>query len=868
MLSKFNISIVLGLLGLLLLITQCAPPEISAPRLDRLDPTEGSVGEVVIIWGEFMHHTTSVILDGEELNFSPGQTPEEEIFFIIPESLELGDHLVYVESVSGKSNTLNLKVINPRPIINSVNLEIGMPGDSVKVCGEHLQNSGLLIELLGQRINNFTYDAQGCLLFTVPEGLTTSSGELIITVDGRSDSRPFSVRSSPTAPIIQSIIPSVTAPLDTIKIFGESLLGNELKVIFTPSIETDVLEKSDTLVKVIVPVDAENGSVKLIVDGVETNEFSIVVVRPENPLIGSIAPSTASIGDTVEINGQNFGAAADVVEIIFSDNKQAEIVSRTPQKISTIVPADAITGEVKVKVNELISSGFSFTIIPLGLPSISSISPDSAAQNTLLSINGVNLDGANQNIVFQQGGVRANGNIVTASPDLISANLPQANFQLGKVEVWAEIDGDNSDTLSFDFVPPPSIALINGGNSVNNGAIIEIQGENFIPSINNPVKVFFSSTGATEGVITGRTNTKIDVRVPIDAITGVVRILTPYGEVSDSIFLQSLSKISAVQPSNNAPNYPILIYGENLDQVNELKFGNLTVNTGFQYSAACNCLGGNIPDGVGLGNLDIRTGVNGSFSSPFAYNINANLPAVSAPGSPVILPTPPPGVSMGSFQNGWIVAYGPGPNGPDSVREGRFALAGDIVFNSPNADGFYVIVDEDNNNDTVGFFSEFGDTSRLVINNQIYIGKQNSVYMGDSVYYNDYQGFIPNMVYTPLNSGKQVELVFPGILTNVAVASNSTQYILTIRGKYFLRREFDPLFPIYSESGFYEFTSGGNTISIPSFGSNPAEIDELIWNSYNEIVLKIKKSDIPPGTYDFSIDVFGGFTNDISIMLP
>ncbi|MBM2816458.1 MAG: hypothetical protein HW421_3220 [Ignavibacteria bacterium] len=82
-----------------------------------------------------------------------------------------------------------------------------------------------------------------------------------------------------------------------------------------------------------------------------------------SPKISSISPSTASIGDTINIFGSGFGSLQDSSSVIFDNKRAIEFPSWTDIQIKAIIPLGAINGKVAVIVNGVKSNELNFTII-------------------------------------------------------------------------------------------------------------------------------------------------------------------------------------------------------------------------------------------------------------------------------------------------------------------------------------------------------------------------------------------------------------------------------------------------------------------------------------------------------------------------
>jgi hypothetical protein len=69
------------------------------------------------------------------------------------------------------------------------------------------------------------------------------------------------------------------------------------------------------------------------------------------PSITGVSPQSATEGDLITIHGSNFGTDFSKVKVFFN-NLEAELITVNHAQIQTVVPENAQTGMVTIKVNE------------------------------------------------------------------------------------------------------------------------------------------------------------------------------------------------------------------------------------------------------------------------------------------------------------------------------------------------------------------------------------------------------------------------------------------------------------------------------------------------------------------------------------
>src|SRR5258708_9368138 len=105
------------------------------------------------------------------------------------------------------------------------------------------------------------------------------------------------------------------------------------------------------------------------------------------PSITGLSPTSAAVGTSVTITGTNFGATQGTSTVQFNGTL-ATPTSWSATSIVAPVPAGATTGNVVVTVSGVASNGMSFAVV--AAPSITGLSPTSAAVGTSVTITGPN----------------------------------------------------------------------------------------------------------------------------------------------------------------------------------------------------------------------------------------------------------------------------------------------------------------------------------------------------------------------------------------------------------------------------------------------------------------------------------------------
>lgn len=164
------------------------------------------------------------------------------------------------------------------------------------------------------------------------------------------------------------------------------------------------------------------------------------------PTVYGIYPTSGYTLSQVVINGENFGDRMEPISVFFGD-KEAEIVSCKNNRIVTVVPEDASSGDVVLKVwtYEFESVG-KFTVMPK--PAITSVSSNNTLNNRFadegneITIVGTHFGNNANDVVAKVGDKEAE--ILTVADEEVKIKAP-AGYGLGSVSLEIkgyEITGD------------------------------------------------------------------------------------------------------------------------------------------------------------------------------------------------------------------------------------------------------------------------------------------------------------------------------------------------------------------------------------------------------------------------------------------
>jgi hypothetical protein len=236
--------------------------------------------------------------------------------------------------------------------------------------------------------------------------------------------------------------------------------------------------------------------------------------------VTSLSPTSAAAGTSVTITGTNFGATQGTSTVQFNGTP-ATPTSWSATNIVVPVPAGATTGNVVVTVSGVASNGMSFTV--LAAPSITSLSPTSAAVGASVTISGTSFGATQGTSTVQFNGTPATPTSWNATSIVVPV---PAGATTGNVVVT--VSGVASNGLAFTVLSTPSITSLNP-TSGQIGTSVTISGTN-LGATQGTSTVMFNGTVTTPASWSA---TSIVASVPITTTGNVV--ITVGGVASNGV---------------------------------------------------------------------------------------------------------------------------------------------------------------------------------------------------------------------------------------------------------------------------------------------------------------------------------------------
>ena len=167
---------------------------------------------------------------------------------------------------------------------------------------------------------------------------------------------------------VTSVSPSVGTSGNIVTLTGTNFgaYSQAAKIYFNGVLADEILTYSDTSVTVRVPQNAGKGpiTVKVWTNTATTADFEYLV----GATIASVSPTSVNVGDQMVITGQGFGTDASKVSVKFSDGIvkdafTATVVSVSNTQITVLIPKGAVTGKVRVWLENQIITGPELKVI-------------------------------------------------------------------------------------------------------------------------------------------------------------------------------------------------------------------------------------------------------------------------------------------------------------------------------------------------------------------------------------------------------------------------------------------------------------------------------------------------------------------------
>jgi len=484
--------------------------------------------------GTNMDKVTSVNLPGTAAITGDNikQISSSEIRVIVPQDATPG----IISIQAGNQDPILSKTpltFNEPIIISSITPLVVKPGvDAIKITGDYLN----LIEEIIFTDNvhvvkaNFTSQSRQEIDLNVPQKAQTgpiilSNGADIVPDANGNFGIPLWIYSTDTLnvtlPAITKISPNPIKAGTELTISGTNFDLVD-SVAFGGNVGVgikDFISITATQIQVNVPANAADGVAKVIAYsgvGVESSDTLKLAV----PTITAIAPNPVKSGATLTVTGIDLDLISSVAFTGSKSDSTTLILSGgTATQIQVTVPTDATDGVITF--HTLANKSVQSEILRFVTPTISDISPATILAGDQVTIKGTDLDLVTS---LTLGGISIDQKdfVSQTATQIVVNSLTSSTTGTGNV-VLTTINGTNITSTQQITINTPNIPAITSitPSPVTVGNMISIAGTrlNLVESI-----VFQNNQGGTTKATqyVSRTDTLIQVYVPVDALAGTV----------------------------------------------------------------------------------------------------------------------------------------------------------------------------------------------------------------------------------------------------------------------------------------------------------------------------------------------------------
>jgi large repetitive protein len=336
--------------------------------------------------------------------------------------------------------------------------------------------------------------------------------------------------------------------------------------------------------------------------------------------ISGFTPMFCSTNESVRIDGSGF---TGVTNVIFFNSKSVRVTPTADNQINVVVPFGATTGPIQVKKGvTVVTSVDDLTIIGRE-PYVTSFSPISGSESTIVTMNGVHFTGVT-NVTFNG----TKGMITQLTTDTqIKVSAP-ANVTTGPISLTRS---NLIGTTSSNFFASPMITSFSPPSG-RAGTNVVITGKNFL----GVTYVKFNSVSNLSYTVDS--NTQITVTVAANASTGVINISSPGGQFSTSSNFVVQPSVFSFSPYFGKAGTNVTIVGANLNGTTAVSF-NGTAATSIS-GVTSNQITATVPINATSGPIGVTT-TNGNVTTTSNFflppSITIFTPTNGAPGTNVTI---------------------------------------------------------------------------------------------------------------------------------------------------------------------------------------------------------------------------------------
>ncbi len=532
------------------------------PTVTGFVPMAGTASSFVRISGTNLGVITSVQFNGVT-SASLSSITDTSVSALVPGGASSGP--LTVTTLAGSTVSAESFTVIPSSTLTSMSPLSGILGTPVVLTGTYLDDVAEVS--FGSVEAPFTIDSPTQITTAVPGGSRGAEKVKITGLHGEARTKESFQVLSAAAPTIENFLPKSGDRSTTVFVYGSQFTG-------TTSVRINAVEvsslslKSDTALSFNVPATATTGSITISNSTGEVTSLDQFVVVPP-PTLTSFSPQEGGLGTRVTI----VGAGIDATKRVYFGTASAPFTIDSSTQITTQVPDGAKSGPLALATSTGIGassvvSATPFTVLSLGLPTVTSINPSTNYVGKGTTVRGTHFLGTtdvsieNLSLPF------------TVQSDVQMVVTPEVAVT-GPLTVTNSV-GSTTSVDSFTTVPAeiPRATTIAPSSGIE-GTQVTITGTN----LSHVTRIRFGSYGA---LFTVNSPTSITLTVPSCRTTGLM-LESPNGTVFTSEIFTCLPKarptINDFSPKQSATGGQNLVgvTGSHLFQVTEVLLGDKPV---------------------------------------------------------------------------------------------------------------------------------------------------------------------------------------------------------------------------------------------------------------------------------------------------
>ena len=395
---------------------------------------------------------------------------------------------------------------------------------------------------------------------------------------------------------------------------------------------------SNTAIKFRVPLNTPPGNLTVRTSEGTSNSVRLGIT---SPYLTRIAPTQAKTRAPLTLTGGNFGNRRGSGYVLFSSNVRpsaADYVSWSNSRIVVRVPSQARSGNVQVVTSNGKSGTKLLQVASSRAPQITSVSPSRVRYNQVATIRGRNFGSSRGSSSVRIGSVVVSS-FTAWSNTAIKFRVP-LNTPPGNLTVRTSEGTSNSVRLG---ITSPYLTRI-APTQAKTRARLTLTGGNFGNRRGTGYVLFSSNVRPSAADYVSWSNSRIVVRVPSQARSGNVQVVTSNGKSGTKLLQVASSRapqITSVSPSRVRYNQIATIRGRNFGssrRSSSVRIGSVVVSSFTAWSNTT--IKFRVPLNTPPGNLTVRTSEGTSNSvrlgitSPYLTRI---APTQAKPGTRLTL---------------------------------------------------------------------------------------------------------------------------------------------------------------------------------------------------------------------------------------